>query len=105
LISEGKESPAEKIEWVSQESDGHGFDILSRNSNGTDRFIEVKSTKLTKEAPIFFSKNEFEVSAQKKSNYYLYRLFNLKSDPKVFIKEGSFAEFCNYKAVNYKGWF
>lgn len=56
LIRAGKENLADKIEWVSQtRGDGLGFDILSRNTNGTDRYIEVKSTKLTKEAPFYFS--------------------------------------------------
>lgn len=106
LITEGKASLVDKIEWVSQtKGDGLGFDILSRNSNGTDRYIEVKSTKLTKEAPIFFSKNEFDFSFENKSNYYLYRVFNLKENPKLFIVNGAFADICNHEALNYKGWF
>jgi hypothetical protein len=106
LISQGKESLADQIEWVSQtQGDGLGFDILSRNTNGTDRFIEVKSTKLTKEAPIFFSKNEFDFSSANKANYFLYRIFNLKNDPKLFIKNGSFQDFCHYEPVKYKGYF
>lgn len=105
LINEGKESLVDKIEWVSQQGDGHGFDILSKNSNGSDRYIEVKSTKLTKEAPFFFSKNEFDFSADHRTNYYLYRVFNLRQDPKLFIHAGSFDELCNYEAVNFKGYF
>lgn len=55
LIQAGKENLADKIEWVSQtQGDGLGFDILSKNTNGTDRYIEVKATKLTKEAPFYF---------------------------------------------------
>ncbi len=55
LVKAGKEGLADKIEWVSQtQGDGLGFDILSKNTNGTDRYIEVKSTKLTKEAPFLF---------------------------------------------------
>jgi hypothetical protein len=106
LINLGKASLADHIEWVSQtQGDGVGFDILSRNENGTDRFIEVKTTKLTKEAPIFFSKNEFDFSASNKSNYYLYRVFNLRDNPRLFIVNGSFNEFCNYQPVKFKGFF
>jgi hypothetical protein len=55
LISIGKEKLADKIEWISQEQgDGAGFDILSKYPNGKDKFIEVKSTKLSKEAPFYF---------------------------------------------------
>jgi hypothetical protein len=44
LMQAGKESLADKIEWVSQtKGDGLGYDIHSRNTNGTDRYIEVIS--------------------------------------------------------------
>jgi hypothetical protein len=81
LMKAGKESLADKIEWVSQtQGDGLGFDILSRNSNGTDRYIEVKSTKLTKEAPFYFSALEHDFSRKNRTNFFLYRIFNLKAD-------------------------
>ncbi|HLF65933.1 MAG TPA: DUF3883 domain-containing protein [Saprospiraceae bacterium] len=57
LTNIGKNSFAEKVEWIAQYDDGAGFDILSRNDNGSDRYIEVKTTKLSKETPIFFTKN------------------------------------------------
>jgi hypothetical protein len=52
----GKENLANKIEWVSQtQGDGLGCGILSRSTNGTDGYIEVKSIKLTKvEIPFAF---------------------------------------------------
>jgi hypothetical protein len=106
LQREGKDSLAEQIEWVSRDrGDGLGYDILSRNSNGTDRYIEVKSTKLTKEAPIFFSKNEYEFAKGKSSNFHLYRVFNLKDDPKMFMVNGAYDEFCVSEPVKYKGYF
>jgi hypothetical protein len=105
LIEAGKESWVDKIEWVSQFDDGAGFDILSKNPNGTDRYIEVKSTKLTKETPIFFSKNEYEFSLHKKEDYHLYRLFNFSESPKLFIVNGSFDNFCRKEAINFKGYF
>lgn len=106
LLRDGKDSLADRIEWVSQtQGDGLGFDILSKNTNGTDRYIEVKATKLTKEAPIFFTKNEYDFSLANKNNYFLYRVFNLKQDPKLFMVSGAFDDFCNYRAVKFKGYF
>lgn len=106
LLREGKDSLAERIEWVSQtQGDGLGFDILSKNTNGTDRYIEVKTTKLTKEAPIFFTKNEYDFSLANKNNYFLYRVFNLKQDPRLFMMGGAFDDFCSYRAVKFKGYF
>lgn len=106
LIQAGKESLADKIEWVSQtQGDGLGFDILSRNTNGTDRYIEVKSTKLTKEAPFYFSALEYDFSKRQSSSFYLYRVFNLRAEPKLFIANGAYDEFCNMRPVQFKGSF
>jgi len=106
LIIAGKESLADRIEWVSQtQGDGAGYDILSRNTNGTDRFIEVKATKLTKEAPFFFTTNEYEFSKANRSSFFLYRVFNLKYNPKVFIVNGAFDDFCHSQPVKFKGYF
>ncbi|HEY8935795.1 MAG TPA: DUF3883 domain-containing protein [Cyclobacteriaceae bacterium] len=106
LIQAGKESLADKIEWVSQtQGDGLGFDILSRNTNGTDRYIEVKATKLTKEAPFYFSALEYDFSKRQSSSFFLYRVFNLKADPKLFIANGAYGEFCNMRPTQFKGSF
>ena len=106
LIKEGKENLADKIEWVSQiQGDGLGYDILSRNTNGTDRYIEVKATKLTKEAPFYFSALEYDFSKRNSSNFFLYRVFNLKEDTKLFIANGRYDEFCNLRPTQFKGSF
>jgi hypothetical protein len=106
LVKAGKESLADKIEWVSQtQGDGLGFDILSKNTNGTDRYIEVKSTKLTKEAPFYFSALEYDFSKRQSSSFFLYRVFNLKADPKLFIVNGPYDQFCNMRPTQFKGSF
>jgi hypothetical protein len=106
LITQGKEKLAEQVRWISkEEGDGAGFDILSRNYNGTDKYIEVKTTKLGKETPFYFTKNELEFSKQKAANYHLYRLFNATQHLKIFKKTGSFLEMCNHMPVLYKGFF
>jgi hypothetical protein len=65
LIKAGKEKLADKIEWLSKDlGDGLGYDILSRNENGTDRFIEVKTTKLSKETPIYVRRTEVKFAAK-----------------------------------------
>ena len=105
LQREGKLNLADKIEWIAKENDAAGFDILSFNKNGTDRYIEVKTTKLAKETPIFFSKGEYEFSKVHSQNYNLYRLFNFDKSPKMFQLNGDFDSFCNKEAINYKGFF
>jgi len=106
LRKDGKDSLADKIEWISKDrGDGAGFDILSKNTNGTDRYIEVKSTKLTKETPIFFSKTEFDFSRLHSKDYWLYRVFNIQSQPKMFQLNGKFDDFCSVEAQSFKGFF
>lgn len=105
LVNLGKESLADRIEWVSKFDDGAGFDILSRNENGSDRYIEVKTTKLSKETPIFFTKNEYEFSLKFSDRFHLYRLFNFNEQPRMFNLKGSFDHFCSKEAIQYKGYF
>ncbi len=105
LINEGKQSLVDKIEWVAEYDNSAGFDILSKNIDGSDRYIEVKTTKLGIYAPIFFSKNEYELAKVKSSDYYLYRLFNFNQTPKMFNVNGNFDSFCTKEPLQYKGIF
>lgn len=104
LIKNGKEKLSESVEWVSKEKgDGAGFDILSKNMNGTDRYIEVKSTKLGSKVPIYFTRNELRFSQDHASDYFLYRVFNLRRVPKFFIKNGAIDNFWNVEPISFIG--
>jgi type II secretory pathway pseudopilin PulG len=106
LIKAGKENLADKIEWISKDKgDGAGFDILSKNNNGSDRFVEVKTTKLTKETPIYLTKNEISFALLNAENFYLYRVFNFGKDPQLFIKNGQYDNFCTLLPQTFKGYF
>ncbi|MCB9267229.1 MAG: DUF3883 domain-containing protein [Lewinellaceae bacterium] len=104
LIKNGKEKFAESIEWVSKEQgDGAGFDILSKNLNGRDRYIEVKSTKLGEKVPIYFTRNELRFSQDHASDYFLYRVFNLRKKPKFFIKNGAIDSLWHVEPISFIG--
>lgn len=106
LIKLGKDNLADKIEWISKvEGDGAGFDILSMNLNGTDKYIEVKTTRLGKETPFFFTSNELQFSIKKAQDYHLYRLFNAENDAKLFQKNGALNSICKSVPTMYKGYF
>ena len=105
-LERGKNSLSESIEWVAKtQGDGMGFDILSKNLNGTDRYIEVKTTKLGKDAPIFFTRNEYNFSKRRFKDYFLYRVFNFTKDPRLFIVNGKYDDFCKFQSVKFKGFF
>ena len=106
LIEAGKMSLADKIEWVSKEQgDGAGFDILSKNTNGTDRYIEVKTTKLSKETPIYLSRTELSFATLKQKDFFLYRVFNFDTSPQFFVKNGKYESFCQLQPQTFKGYF
>lgn len=105
LIKTGNEKLAKKIEWISKDKgDGTGFDILSKNSDGTDRFIEVKTTKLSKECPIYLSKTEVCFASLKQQDFFLYRVYNFDTKPKIFIKNGDYIKFCKLIPESFKGY-
>lgn len=106
LIQADKVALADSVEWISKEQgDGAGFDILSKNANGTDRYIEVKTTKLGKYTPIYFTRNELKCSEERESNYHLYRLFEFDKRPKMFNSRGRLDAICEVEALSYVGRF
>lgn len=105
LIDSGKSTLADSVQWASKEyGDGLGYDILSKNTNGTDRYIEVKTTKLGIDTPIFFSKGEYDFSKKNTSQYFVYRLFNFADKPQLFIKQGSFDLLNRIEPIQFKGY-
>ncbi len=106
LIKAGKESLSDRIEWVSKEQgDGAGFDILSKNINGSDRFIEVKTTKLSKDTPIYLTRTELSFASMRAKDFFLYRVFDFNTAPQMFIRNGNYESFCHLIGQTYKGYF
>ena len=88
LRDAGKESLADRIEHISvTQGDGAGFDIRSFEKNGTDRFIEVKTTRWGKQTPFLVSRNEVAVSRYRSDRYHLFRLFNFRDDARLYFLE------------------
>lgn len=95
LIRAGKESLADRIEQVSTTvGPSAGFDIRSFEENGSDRFIEAKTTKYGKNTPFFVTPNELRFSRDNASRYYLYRLFGFRRSPRLFSLPGHIADWC-----------
>lgn len=106
LIEAGKANLADQIEWVARDQgDGAGFDILSRNANGSDRYIEVKTTKLSKFTPVYISRNELMFSNANSTHYFLYRVFQFGASPKLFTKNGPLDAACHLEPLQYIGRF
>jgi hypothetical protein len=104
LAKAGKKKLADEIKWISKDvGDGTGYDILSKNEDGSHRFIEVKTTKLSKETPIYLTATEIAFAAQHEPHFYLYRVFNFNAAKKLFIHQGNYERFCHLVPLTYKG--
>jgi len=95
LIHAGKDTLAERIEQISSTvGPSAGFDILSFETSGADRFIEVKTTKYGKNTPFYLTPNELRCSQDKAANYFLYRLFLFRKTPRLFALQGHLDRSC-----------
>jgi len=107
LVMAGREDLAKEIEWTSEvHGDGAGYDIRSFNpANDDELFIEVKTTKLGKYLPFYISGNEVEFSRKKHDHYSLYRVYDFKRDPKLFMLNGDVSQHVNLHPTTYRASF
>ena len=102
LIAAKNEKLAYGVEHVSRtQGDGMGFDVLSFNENGSERLIEVKTTKYGIYTPFFVSGNELKVSQEHHESYQLYRVFNFREYPKLFMLHGNMSYTCRLEPCSY----
>lgn len=92
-----------KIKHTSKdEGDGTGFDIQSFDKIGNKIFIEVKTTKGSKNSTFFVTRNELERSKKEKDNYYLYRLYNFNDKLEtadLLIIKGDLSNLCEFPSI------
>lgn len=104
LVHAGKPNLADSIEHTSvEEGDGAGFDIRSYETDGSDRFIEVKTTKGGIYTPVYLSRNELRVSEDKRDRYHLFRPFEFRKSPKLFAVAGALSETLRLEPTQYVG--
>lgn len=86
LIAAERMDLAKQIEWTSDvHGDGAGYDIKSFEADGSDRLIEVKSTKGGPATDFFLTRTEQEVSMERPEAWQLYRLHTLPTNPRLFV--------------------
>lgn len=102
LRAHGQPKLADKVEHVSQShGDGLGFDVLSFDTDGRERFIEVKTTAFGKETPFFISQNEVSFAKENAAQFHLYRLFDFRRNPRLFDLPGVVDQHCKMSPSNY----
>ena len=106
LIELGQHRLADKVEHVSQsKGDGLGYDVLSFETDGKERLIEVKTTTFGRETPFFVSRGELTLSHGAKDQFHLYRLFEFRKAPRMFDLPGALDQHCVLDPVTYRASF
>lgn len=85
----GLEEYAEKVVWVSKNSDSLGYDIdsydIDKSGNVFNIKIEVKTTSSRIDNEFFVSKNELEKSKEYKNRYCVFRIIDsLSQNPQFY---------------------
>ena len=102
----GKDHLAKQVEQVSKTQGDHvGYDIHSYEDNGRDRFVEVKTTRYGKRTPFYISAGELQFSKAHSRSYQLYRVFEFRKRPKLFMLPGYVASHVTLRTVNYRAHF
>ncbi len=93
LAAARQERLAARVEHVAAtRGDGAGYDVLSFDSTGNERLIEVKTTAYGRLTPFFVTRNELAVSHDRSSEYHLYRVFGFRKAPRLFQRRGKLDE-------------
>lgn len=106
LIELGQLKLADKVEHVSKsKGDGLGYDVLSFETDGQERLIEVKTTTFGRDTPFFVSRGELALSQGAKDQFHLYRLFEFRKAPRLFDLPGALEQHCMLDPVTYRASF
>lgn len=106
LIELGVGQLADKVEHVSQtQGDGLGYDIRSFDTDGSERFIEVKTTSFGERTPFFVSANEVRFARSRPDEFRLYRLFDFRQAPRLFELAGPIESHCALDPTTYRASF
>lgn len=103
LWKEGARKLANRIDHVAKtQGDGLGYDILSFETDGKERLVEVKTTRFGLYTPFFTSRNEVLVSQRRHKEYFIYRVCNFAKDRKLFLLNGPIDQTCSLEPVQYQ---
>lgn len=85
LIEADRPDLASKVRWIaSEDGDGAGYDVLSFNSGGRERLIEVKTTNGAARTPFFLSRNECALATERPADWQIYRVHLFAKEPRIF---------------------
>ena len=96
----------EQVEWISERrGDGAGYDILSYDRPSSPRYIEVKTTNGAMTTPFTISRNELEFANESGPAFFLYRVFQFRDAPRLFMLQGDPAAHLHLEPMDYRATF
>jgi len=94
---------ADRVEHTSGvRGDGAGYDILSFDPDGRERYLEVKTTAFVETTPFYISRNEVRFSAEQAAQFRLCRVFDFRRKPRMFQIDGDIASSCRLDPINFR---
>jgi hypothetical protein len=104
LLFYERDDLAAKVEWMAVTcGDGLGFDVLSFDEDdGSEQFIEVKTTGLGKHFPFYVTATEVRCSEDCPGQFHLYRVFDFARCPRVYVVNGPLSRECRLEPVAYR---
>jgi hypothetical protein len=97
---------AKKIQWISEElGDGAGYDILSFDASGKERFLEVKTTVGADVTPFYITRNELSLAKERPDAFRLYRVFDFSAHPRMFELTPPLEKFVHLSPLSYEASF
>jgi hypothetical protein len=97
---------AKKIRWISEEDgDGAGYDILSFDEKGRERFLEVKTTVGSDTTPFYITRNELSFSSERPEAFRLCRVFDFSIRPRMFELAPPLGNFVHLSPLSYEASF
>jgi Domain of unknown function (DUF3883) len=97
---------ARKVSWVSKElGDGAGYDVMSYDSDGREKFIEVKTTVGSSTTPFLMTRNEKDFADEADDRYRIARIFDFRRQPRAFELTSPLDSFVRFEPESYRASF
>ena len=106
LENVGRYDLSQKVRHVSEiEGDGAGYDIKSYSSDGSPRYIEVKTTKGSIHTAFYMSSNEVAFAREHYQEYFLYRVYDYDkaiNSGKFYVGSGKIDDNFSLTPIQYR---
>lgn len=102
LGEQGRDDLADCVTWAADKTgDGLGYDVISFDLAGRERYIEVKTTALGEDIPFFITAAEMIFAQRNADQYALYRVYDVLDEPRFFALEGDITGMLTLTPVTY----